>query len=242
MAEKRKTILVIEDEPHIVMGLRDALEFEGVRFQAPAGFSEVSLDERQQGDLRERLIEPLYYDPSTATHRRWEAAGLGDTTDELLVTRAKGQSRPAEDPAWELHLCRVFAQDHDPTLGPLQCGRRTTSRGVVGIDMRRIVRREQGVMTEYQFLLLRRDDIVMISLELYGNRRFEGDAFWEPLLASLENDRPLPPPTPSKVWPLMRSILLVLVPGILLGGAWVWWRQRRKPRFVPRAKLPPATP
>ena len=27
--EKKRTILVIEDEPHIVMGLRDALEFEG---------------------------------------------------------------------------------------------------------------------------------------------------------------------------------------------------------------------
>ena len=25
----KKTILIIEDEPHIVMGLRDALEFEG---------------------------------------------------------------------------------------------------------------------------------------------------------------------------------------------------------------------
>lgn len=29
MVNARKTILVIEDEPHIVMGLRDALEFEG---------------------------------------------------------------------------------------------------------------------------------------------------------------------------------------------------------------------
>jgi len=29
MAGPKKTILVIEDEPHIVMGLRDALEFEG---------------------------------------------------------------------------------------------------------------------------------------------------------------------------------------------------------------------
>jgi DNA-binding response OmpR family regulator len=29
MAGAKKTILIIEDEPHIVMGLRDALEFEG---------------------------------------------------------------------------------------------------------------------------------------------------------------------------------------------------------------------
>src|SRR5579883_3154843 len=31
MAVPRKTILIIEDEPHIVLGLRDALEFEGFR-------------------------------------------------------------------------------------------------------------------------------------------------------------------------------------------------------------------
>jgi DNA-binding response OmpR family regulator len=31
MAVARKTILVVDDEPHIVMGLRDALEFEGFR-------------------------------------------------------------------------------------------------------------------------------------------------------------------------------------------------------------------
>jgi len=27
----KKTILIIEDEPHIVLGLKDALEFEGFR-------------------------------------------------------------------------------------------------------------------------------------------------------------------------------------------------------------------
>jgi DNA-binding response OmpR family regulator len=31
MATAKKTILVVDDEPHIVMGLRDALEFEGFR-------------------------------------------------------------------------------------------------------------------------------------------------------------------------------------------------------------------
>ena len=36
MAATRKTILVIEDEPHIVMGLRDALEFEGFRVVSAA--------------------------------------------------------------------------------------------------------------------------------------------------------------------------------------------------------------
>ena len=31
MASAKKTILVVDDEPHIVLGLRDALEFEGFR-------------------------------------------------------------------------------------------------------------------------------------------------------------------------------------------------------------------
>ncbi len=31
MAPPKKTILIVEDEPHIVLGLRDALEFEGFR-------------------------------------------------------------------------------------------------------------------------------------------------------------------------------------------------------------------
>jgi DNA-binding response OmpR family regulator len=33
--EAKKTILVIEDEPHIALGLKDALEFEGFRVVAP---------------------------------------------------------------------------------------------------------------------------------------------------------------------------------------------------------------
>jgi DNA-binding response OmpR family regulator len=36
MAPPKKTILVVDDEPHIVMGLRDALEFEGFRVIAAA--------------------------------------------------------------------------------------------------------------------------------------------------------------------------------------------------------------
>ena len=36
MAGPKKTILLIEDEPHIVLGLRDALEFEGFRVVAAA--------------------------------------------------------------------------------------------------------------------------------------------------------------------------------------------------------------
>jgi DNA-binding response OmpR family regulator len=42
--EAKKTILIIEDEPHIVLGLKDALEFEGFRVvTASAGKEGVAL-------------------------------------------------------------------------------------------------------------------------------------------------------------------------------------------------------
>ena len=49
--EPRKTILVIEDEPHIVLGLNDALEFEGFRvFTAQAGKEGVQLARHEKPD------------------------------------------------------------------------------------------------------------------------------------------------------------------------------------------------
>src|ERR1700735_3590760 len=41
MASAKKTILVVDDEPHIVLGLRDALEFEGFRVISAARGKEV---------------------------------------------------------------------------------------------------------------------------------------------------------------------------------------------------------
>ncbi len=47
----KKTILIIEDEPHIVLGLRDALEFEGFRvLSATRGKDGVGLAEREEPD------------------------------------------------------------------------------------------------------------------------------------------------------------------------------------------------
>lgn len=51
MATAKKTILVVDDEPHIVLGLRDALEFEGFRvISAGAGQEGVSLARTQAPD------------------------------------------------------------------------------------------------------------------------------------------------------------------------------------------------
>ena len=46
--EPRKTILVIEDEPHIVLGLKDALEFEGFRVLSAGTGKEGVLLARQE--------------------------------------------------------------------------------------------------------------------------------------------------------------------------------------------------
>ena len=55
MASAKKTILLIEDEPHIVMGLRDALEFEGFRVVSAGRGRDYRLRiEESDGSVRER--------------------------------------------------------------------------------------------------------------------------------------------------------------------------------------------
>ena len=50
-ADGKKTILVIEDEPHIALGLKDALEFEGFRVvAAPNGKAGKELAQREHPD------------------------------------------------------------------------------------------------------------------------------------------------------------------------------------------------
>ena len=51
MAPAKKTILIIEDEPHIVLGLKDALEFEGFRVvSAQKGRDGVALAKHEKPD------------------------------------------------------------------------------------------------------------------------------------------------------------------------------------------------
>jgi DNA-binding response OmpR family regulator len=51
MAAAKKTILVVDDEPHIVMGLRDALEFEGFRvISAAKGKDGIALARSESPD------------------------------------------------------------------------------------------------------------------------------------------------------------------------------------------------
>ena len=49
--EQKRTILVIEDEPHIVLGLKDALEFEGFAvLTAPNGRVGIELTQKERPD------------------------------------------------------------------------------------------------------------------------------------------------------------------------------------------------
>src|SRR5579859_5702148 len=51
MAPAKKTVLVVDDEPHIVLGLRDALEFEGFRvIEAGDGRGGVALARSEAPD------------------------------------------------------------------------------------------------------------------------------------------------------------------------------------------------
>jgi DNA-binding response OmpR family regulator len=50
--EQKKTILVIEDEPQIVMGLKDALEFEGFKvMSAPTGKQGIALARQERPNV-----------------------------------------------------------------------------------------------------------------------------------------------------------------------------------------------
>src|SRR4029077_5440209 len=60
MAPAKKTVLVVDDEPHIVLGLRDALEFEGFRVIAAGdGRGGIALARRQRPDaIIHELMRP----------------------------------------------------------------------------------------------------------------------------------------------------------------------------------------
>lgn len=46
--ENKKTILVVDDEPHLILGLQDALEFEGFRVVTAASGAEAVLAHRRE--------------------------------------------------------------------------------------------------------------------------------------------------------------------------------------------------
>jgi DNA-binding response OmpR family regulator len=76
MPAPRKTILVIEDEPHIVMGLRDALEFEGFRvLSASKGKDGLALARNESPDaiILDLMLPDMNGYAVCEELRRWNA-------------------------------------------------------------------------------------------------------------------------------------------------------------------------
>lgn len=72
----KKTILMIEDEPHIVLGVRDALEFEGFRFlHADRGKDGVALAKQETPDavLLDLMLPDMNGYQVCQELRRWDA-------------------------------------------------------------------------------------------------------------------------------------------------------------------------
>jgi DNA-binding response OmpR family regulator len=86
--ENRKTILVIEDEPHIALGLKDALEFEGFRVVAAAngkGGMELSQREHPDAILLDLMLPDMNgYDVCKAVRER-------DQFVPIIMLTAKSQ-------------------------------------------------------------------------------------------------------------------------------------------------------
>jgi DNA-binding response OmpR family regulator len=84
----KKTILMIEDEPHIVLGVRDALEFEGFRFlHADRGREGVALARQESPDaiLLDLMLPDMNGYQVCQELRRW------DTFVPILMLTAKSQ-------------------------------------------------------------------------------------------------------------------------------------------------------
>ena len=72
----KKTVLMIEDEPHIVLGVRDALEFEGFRFlHADRGKDGVNLAKQENPDavLLDLMLPDMNGYQVCQELRRWDA-------------------------------------------------------------------------------------------------------------------------------------------------------------------------
>lgn len=86
--ESRKTILVVDDEPHILLGLQDALEFEGFRVvTAATGASAVETHRRERPDA---VVLDLML-PDQNGYQICEQIRVSDPTVPVLMLTAKSQ-------------------------------------------------------------------------------------------------------------------------------------------------------
>lgn len=86
--ERQKTILVVDDEPHIVLGLKDALEFEGFRVvTAATGGEAVEVHRRERPDAV--LLDLML--PDQNGYQVCQQIRLLDTAVPVIMLTAKSQ-------------------------------------------------------------------------------------------------------------------------------------------------------
>jgi len=86
--ERQKTILVVDDEPHIVLGLKDALEFEGFRVvTACTGGEAVEVHRRERPDAV--LLDLML--PDQNGYQVCQQIRLLDTAVPVIMLTAKSQ-------------------------------------------------------------------------------------------------------------------------------------------------------
>jgi DNA-binding response OmpR family regulator len=86
--DSRKTILVVDDEPHIILGLQDALEFEGFRVvTASTGALAVDVHRRERPDAV--LLDLML--PDQNGYQVCEQIRQVDPTVPVLMLTAKSQ-------------------------------------------------------------------------------------------------------------------------------------------------------
>ena len=86
--ERQKTILVVDDEPHIVLGLKDALEFEGFRVvTASTGGEAVEVHRRERPDAV--LLDLML--PDQNGYQVCQQIRLLDTAVPVIMLTAKSQ-------------------------------------------------------------------------------------------------------------------------------------------------------
>ncbi len=86
--ENKKTILVVDDEPHIILGLQDALEFEGFRVvTAASGAEAVAVHRRERPDAV--LLDLML--PDQNGYQVCEQIRQVDGTVPVIMLTAKSQ-------------------------------------------------------------------------------------------------------------------------------------------------------
>ena len=90
-SEERRRVLIVDDEPDIVLGLRDALEFENLdAVSAPTGAA--ALAEVRRGPIAGAAVDGIACRTTVGRRRRLRVRAIAKRADEI-PSRGAGISR-----------------------------------------------------------------------------------------------------------------------------------------------------